>query len=276
MHPTDLLRMTINFRFRRAAPLRLTDSALLAAMRPAAAIEVADPNVLHAPGMVIRPLAPGDREEFMRVVEVSRADLDRTIALHRPGETNMQLFERMLQMAARGLELRRAWRAACFSDEAVPRLLGCININDISRGLECSGEVNFWMASDATGRGHATGALRAVLAHAFADLPRGLGLQRVTALIAPDNAASRRVALKAGMCPRPAEFEGMAGRRRLHAVHPLNLAGRSVIHEVFEAFAPLTARSRSAARRTDSYPQYRAGLAFILRTEAAVGPQTDG
>lgn len=252
-------------RTRRASALRLTESSLLAAMRPTQPIEVADPNLLDAAGMVIRPLAWTDRDEFLRVMSVSRRQLQTHFPMHREGEADEALFERLIETAARGLELRRAWRAACFSIDRPARLLGMVNLNDIVRGLECSGEINWWTAADATGRGVATEAVRTVLAHAFGDLPRGLGLQRVTALIAPDNIASHRVAVKAGLRPVVA-----APRGRGMVTRELVLNGQPVAHRLFEAFAPLTGPGRPATRRLRPRAGVHRGLTTILSTEAAV------
>lgn len=247
-------------RLHRPPLVHLTNAARLASMRPAAPIEVADPNRLETQRLTIRPLAWTDRAEFLRVVEITRPHLDAHCPLHKPRETDRELFDRLLEQAARGLELGRAWRAAYFGRS--DRLLGLINLNDIVRGLESQAEANWWTSADAFGEGYATEAVRAVLRHAFADLPRGLGLQRVTALIAPDNRASRKVASRAGF-QRAGQRSAASGRV---VTCPLVLSGRTVTHEMFEAFAPITGARRPASRR----PSLRAGLASILRVESAV------
>lgn len=247
-------------RLHRSPPVHLTNAAKLASMRPMVAIEVADPNRLTTPRLTIRPLAWTDRSEFLRVIEISREHLDGRCPLHKDDETDDQLFDRLRDQAAKGLELGRAWRAAYFGRGG--RLLGLINLNDIVRGLEGQAEANWWTSADALGNGYATEAVRAVLDHAFADLPRGLGLQRVTALIAPDNRASRKVASRAGF-HRAAQKTSAGGRV---VTCPLVLSGRTVSHELFEAFAPITGSRRLASRR----PSLRAGLSSILTVESAV------
>jgi RimJ/RimL family protein N-acetyltransferase len=238
----------------RPSPLvRLTNAARLATMRSPTPVEVQDPNILHTPRLTVRHFEWTDRDEFRRVISLSRACLEAHCPLHRDDESDDALFDRMLDLSRRGCETGRAWRVALFDAER--RLVGLVNLNDIVRGLESQAEANWWISADAQGRGFATEALRASLQHAFADLPRGLGLQRVTALIAPENLASRRVAGKVGM-----KRDNSAGLR------PLVINGRSTEHHTFQIFAPLTAPRRKVSRR----PSLRAGLASILSTEDAV------
>lgn len=59
--------------------------------------------------------------------------------------------------------------------------------------------LGYWVATPATGRGAATAAIGQILAWAAAHT----NLQRVWALIAPDNHASRRVAEANGLRPVP-------------------------------------------------------------------------
>lgn len=62
-----------------------------------------------------------------------------------------------------------------------------------------SGEIGYWCHPDARGRGVTTAAVRLVAQHALARAEHGgLGLERVVMRIASRNAASRRVAVKAG------------------------------------------------------------------------------
>jgi RimJ/RimL family protein N-acetyltransferase len=59
------------------------------------------------------------------------------------------------------------------------------------------------VARDVAGQGLGTEGVCALVDHALADLPAGLGLQRVTALIAQENLASVRVASRAGLRRAP-------------------------------------------------------------------------
>lgn len=153
------------------------------------------------PALVLRPLTPADRLEYLQLVRSTRARLDRWLPLHFPGDTDDQLFDRQLELARAGEQTGRAWRrVGCLPDG---RIVGGFNLNAIARGLEFEADANWWVADAFTGRGLAAAGVRALLRHAFADLPAGLGLHRIHAGIATDNLASRAVAARAGFSQRP-------------------------------------------------------------------------
>ncbi len=159
-------------------------------------------SIVRTQRLTLRPLVEHDRAEFERVLRASRDHLARFCPIDKVGDRNLDdehAFARQVNLARRGDESGRAWRRAAFDAEG--RLIGSVNINDISRGLECTGEVVLWLASDATGRGMAREMLSAAMDHAFTDLPQGLGLHKLIGLIAEDNMASRRVAVKCGFEP---------------------------------------------------------------------------
>jgi ribosomal-protein-alanine N-acetyltransferase len=68
-------------------------------------------------------------------------------------------------------------------------LAGTIFLNDVVRGRLQSAAVGYWVSSALTGRGLATAAVAAAVAHAFGDL----GLHRVEAATLVENHASQRV-----------------------------------------------------------------------------------
>lgn len=243
---------------RPVPPVHLSSAARLATMRSTSPLEVRAPNVLCTARTVIRPLEWTDRAELRRVILLNREHLARHCPLHCDGESDEALLDRLLQMSQRGLETGRAWRAGVFDKNR--RLLGLINLNDIVRCIESRAEANWWISIEWTGRGLATEALRAVIDHAFADLPGGLGLQRIIALIAPDNLASRRVAARVGMHRAARGWATPASRLELL------VNGCHKTHDVYDTFAPLTGPRRAASRRAS----LRAGLGAILTTEAAV------
>ncbi len=78
------------------------------------------------------------------------------------------------------------------ADPATGRLLGGCRLYHLS-SLDRSGELGYWVAAGARGRGLATAAAAVLTGWAFR---RGLG--RLEALARPDNPASQRVALAAG------------------------------------------------------------------------------
>ncbi|HEX7746896.1 MAG TPA: GNAT family N-acetyltransferase [Micromonosporaceae bacterium] len=89
-----------------------------------------------------------------------------------------------------------AWReggaAYAIADPATDRLLGAVGINHLVP-VRRQGEVGYWVAPWARGRGVATEATRLLAAAAF-----GAELSRLELLTHPENVASQRVALAAG------------------------------------------------------------------------------
>ena len=94
------------------------------------------------------------------------------------------------------------------SDEAV----GAVWLWNVSLAEGC-GEVGYWLLEHGRGRGHATRAVRLLVAYAF----DRLGLERIELLTLPDNEPSKRVAERAGF-----QSEGLlrsyrrGGDRRAH------------------------------------------------------------
>ena len=94
-------------------------------------------------------------------------------------------------------------------------LAGVININEIVRGLFCSGYLGYYAFAPHAGRGYMKKGLDAVLSEAFGRQR----LHRLEANIQPDNEASRRLVQNAGF-----RLEGFSPRY-------LKIAGRWRDHE---------------------------------------------
>ena len=94
-------------------------------------------------------------------------------------------------------------------------LAGVININEIVRGVFCSGYLGYYAFAPHHGHGYMTKGLRAVLSEAFGRQR----LHRLEANIQPDNEASRRLVQNVGF-----RLEGYSPRY-------LKLAGRWRDHE---------------------------------------------
>ncbi|HMN42416.1 MAG TPA: GNAT family protein [Phycisphaerales bacterium] len=227
------------------------------------------PLTLRTERLHLRPLELRDHAEFLRVIRLSRRHLDEFCPLSnrepsQPAETDHELFERQLALAEGAAHTGRAWRAFAFDQGN--RIVGAFNINDITRGLEHTGELVFWLSADATRRGYALEGVRAVTDLALRDLPTGLGLCRLIALIAPGNDACLRLARKAG-------FTLNTGAPPAN----LRLGGRDVAHTIFQIFAdidPAAATAGSAhAGLVEGKPSiasnlFGRGLLSILRTES--------
>jgi RimJ/RimL family protein N-acetyltransferase len=94
------------------------------------------------------------------------------------------------------------------ADPATDELLGVINLFRIQDELDA--EVGFWTHPAARGRGVMTEACRLAVRHGFVPVEDGgLGLRRVTAFAAVDNAASRHVIEAVGFRPFGVERRGV-------------------------------------------------------------------
>jgi RimJ/RimL family protein N-acetyltransferase len=232
-------------------------------------------TALKTSRLTLRPLQLSDRADYIRVLRTSRAHLEEFCPLSNPskdgGQTNESpedIFERHLALAHSAQQTGRAWRTIALDRDH--RIVGAFNINDITRGLENSGELVFWLAADSLRRGYAEEAIQAAINHAFADLPTGLGLHRLIALIAPNNDACVRLARKVGLSlatdAPPA---------------PLKLGDRTVQHNVFQIYAgievPAEPGDSSSGGLVEGKPSiteavFGRGLLSILRTEGATRP----
>jgi len=155
------------------------------------------PGLVRTARVVLRPLTSTDRSEFLRVLRLSRGLLAGCADFVRPGETDEQVFERHVGLTHEGERRANAWRRGAFLHDHT--LVGCFNVNGIVRGLTPEGECTWWVSADQMGRGLGTEAAGAMLDHALTDLPRGLGLQAVHAMVMAANVASAKVAAGSGM-----------------------------------------------------------------------------
>jgi RimJ/RimL family protein N-acetyltransferase len=152
------------------------------------------------------PLVP----RFTNVPErQSRAELTAFMASHEP-----------LRRSGAALEL-------AIADAADDAFLGTIGLLRID-WPNARGEVGYWLAPHGRGRGAATSAVRLLARWALAALP----LARIELHTDPDNAASRRVAARAGFTEEGVlrSYDTRKGRRYdsvVHSLLPGDLAGMS-------------------------------------------------
>ncbi len=183
-------------RRRRSAQRTISARDALADLAPLRPVIVESRSLLRTSRLTLRPLRESDRDEYLRVIRASRDHLDRFSPLHRPGESDDDLFLRQLELTEAGDRNGTGWRRVGVLDDG--RIAGVLNLNAIRRGLCLEADANWWIAADCIRRGLAVEGVRAMLDYAFLDLPKGLGLHRVFAGIQPENEASLRMAARLG------------------------------------------------------------------------------
>ncbi len=110
-------------------------------------------------------------------------------------------------------------------------VVGRITLNDIVRGPFLNAHLGYWLDQEHTGRGLATGAVRAISRLAFEEL----GLHRIQAGTLVDNLASQRVLertgfVRFGLAP---EYLNIAGRWQDHVLFQLvDPAAREASHTI--------------------------------------------
>ncbi|MBS1819184.1 MAG: GNAT family N-acetyltransferase [Acidobacteria bacterium] len=162
--------------------------------------------VRNLPQVYLRPPAPGDRDEYLRL---NRLSVDHFRGLATPMREG-RVFS--------------AWLARCERDDQVGFLIcreeddaiaGSTNVSQIVRGGFQSGYLGYQVFAPFAGQGYMTVALPLILRVVF----RELKLHRVEANIQPRNAASIALVRRAGF-----EKEGYSPRY-------LKIAGRWRDHE---------------------------------------------
>ena len=179
--------------------LRRTDMSLQVTTSQAtrrAPIEFESNQGLRTDSLMLRPLGYADETAFNEALERSREPLRRWIPLEVQGQSASDYFQHQVQKAIEGDKSNTACRRAVFLNDNT--FVGMVNLIKIERGMEWTAEVNYWIDTTHAGKGLATKAIEAILDHAFADMPMGLGLHKVRAQICLDNHASVRVAEKLG------------------------------------------------------------------------------
>lgn len=139
----------------------------------------------------LRAPVPGDAAAFLALRRASRVELEPFEAFPERGPDPFApaAFERFLATADSPRRRRRLIERR--SDAA---LVGAISLTRILRGTLQSAALDYWLGTPFVGRGLMGEALALTLESAFGELE----LQRVEALVLPENARSRRVLERAG------------------------------------------------------------------------------
>jgi RimJ/RimL family protein N-acetyltransferase len=178
-------------------------------------------TILHADGLLLRPLRSEDADEVFAAAHASRREIGRWL------EWCHEDYQRheTVEFLANQPEAWAGGQAYSFGifDAATLRFLGGAGLNGFHEAQPFA-NLGYWVRTDATGGGVASRAARRVAEWA---LP-ALGLARIEIVAAADNAASRRVAEKAG-----ARFEGVLRNRLVIHGQPADAAMYSLVKEDF-------------------------------------------
>lgn len=164
-------------------------------------------TTLHTQRLLLRPPVPADADAYERAIIALTDSGDVSSGVSLPGEGARTIVKRQLDMAAKGLRTGNALRRAIFDRTDAQAILGCCNLITIERGLEWYAELAFWLTPSARGKGMAREACEAVVQHALADLPGGLGVTSVRAYVQPDNRPAQSVLDAVGFTHKPAVRE---------------------------------------------------------------------
>ncbi len=147
------------------------------------------------PRFALRALSAADRDEFVALVEGSLDHLSPWIPALARGASPEEFFRTELERTLVEEAARLSFRRVGVIDA---RIVGMFNLFNCSSGLTLTADASWWVARPFIQRGYATSGVRLLLRQAFADLPEGLGLHKVMAMIAPENAASLKLARALG------------------------------------------------------------------------------
>ncbi|GAB5496678.1 MAG: GNAT family protein [Phycisphaerales bacterium] len=156
--------------------------------RPAVTIET--------PRLILRPLETSDRPALIELYENACEHLSKVLPLSDEGQSPESVFERQLELTAKGEKTGRSFRR--IATNRTGAIVGAFNLVVIRRGFENNADVNFWLDPKRTGVGFAQEGLLALMSYSFADLPEGLGMHRVDAWVQPDNAKSQKLVTSCG------------------------------------------------------------------------------
>jgi ribosomal-protein-alanine N-acetyltransferase len=144
------------------------------------------PKTLETARLVLRPLRPDDLEPLHAEVG-SDAEVTWDHRAHSLEETRAALDGKLRHAREHGFGM------LAVVERDGGRLLGYGGLQHLEGGPEV--EVGYYLGRRGWGRGLGSEVARAAVDHGFADL----GLERIVAVVRPENAASQRVLGKAGL-----------------------------------------------------------------------------
>lgn len=144
-------------------------------------------------GVSLRPPRASDYAEWRELRAVSRAFLQPWEPTWPADDLGRAAYRRRLTAYARDREAGAAYPFFVFRAED-DALTGGITLSNVRRGVAQMGSVGYWCGRPYARHGHTLAAVRALRDFAF----RSLALHRLEAACIPENAASRKLLIKAG------------------------------------------------------------------------------
>ena len=160
------------------------------------------PLVLHDAELVLRPLRFRDRNRWLQTRRENREWLkpwEATSPIHEENRNLPTFYEMVLHHNREGRAGRSLTLALWFDQ----RLIGQITLGGLSYGAFRGGHIGYWISQEYANRGLVTRAVKELTRYAMEELR----LHRIEIAFRPENAASKRVAEKAGY-----SFEGLRPR----------------------------------------------------------------
>lgn len=186
-------------------------------------VHVFAPSDVRTARLLLRELSADDAGLLVPAIREAGREPEKWFPAVRPGQSPRAVFDLLLAGAEEGARTGGAWRRAVWHESGA--FVGLVGLGSITRGLSFEGDATWWIAAPHRGRGYAREAVQAMLDIAFDDLPRGLGLHRVVAMIEPGNLPSLSLARRLGF--RRVEGVTTSGPVRGSLV-PLNVYERTI------------------------------------------------
>ena len=164
------------------------------------------PLILNDGELTLRPLRIRDRGAWLSARRRNREWLSPWEATSPIAAENQNLptYIEMVQIHNReGRAGRSLTLAIWYRDKTVHNLIGQITLGGISYGAYRGGHIGYWIDQNFANKGLTTRAVRELTRYGLEEL----GLHRIEINLRPENAASKRVAEKAGYV-----FEGLRPR----------------------------------------------------------------
>lgn len=162
--------------------------------------------VIRERELTLRPLRLRDKAIWSQVRRVNRDWLSHWEAT-RPdveGDGPLPSYAEMIRYQNQEMKAGRSYSMGLWiSDGGIERFIGQVTLGGIVLGAYRGGYIGYWIDQRFSGRGYITRAVVALTEFAFSELK----LHRIEINLRPENAASQKVAEKAGYL-----YEGMRPR----------------------------------------------------------------